>query len=325
MNLGMIGAGRMGAGMVRRLMKAGHHCYVNDHNAPALAALKQAGAEVFESLQAMIMAMPGQRVIWVMVPAGPVTESVISGLSSQLAAGDIVVDGGNSNFKDSARRGVELKAKGIGFVDCGTSGGIWGESRGFCLMVGGRPEDFLAIEPVLRALAPGQGAVEPSRGRVPSKSTAEQGYLHCGPAGAGHFVKMIHNGIEYGLMHAYAEGFEIMRERAQKDIDAATRYQLPLADISELWRRGSVVSSWLLDLTAIALAEDASLKRFQGKVPDSGEGRWSLEAAIEEAVPAPVLAAALFARFRSRQDIAYAEQLLSAMREQFGGHHEVDS
>lgn len=323
MRIGMVGAGRMGAGLLRRLAKGGHECHAYDPNPAALAALEAAGVEGHASLADLAAGMPSPRVLWVMVPSGEPTEAVLQELGSLLQTGDLVVDGGNSNFKDSVRRAVELRAKGIGFVDCGTSGGVWGEQRGFCLMAGGTPEDFARLEPVLRTLAPGRGDVLPSEGRRAGASSADEGYLHCGPAGAGHFVKMVHNGIEYGLMHAYAEGFDLLRGRADAALPGEERYALPLDDIAELWRRGSVVSSWLLDLSARALAADPGLERFQGKVPDSGEGRWSLEAAIEESVPTPVLAAALFARFRSRQDASYAEKLLSAMREQFGGHREV--
>ena len=323
MNLAMIGAGRMGAGMVRRLLAQGHSCFVFDRSPESLKPLASAGAKTFDSLEALVKAMPMPRAVWVMVPSGAATESTLSDLKGLLAKGDIVIDGGNSKYKDSARHGVELAAQGLHFVDCGTSGGVWGEKRGYCLMVGGEPASFKALEPILKSLAPGQGDVAPSEGREGRPSTAEQGYLYCGPAGAGHFVKMIHNGIEYGLMQAYAEGFELMQQRGSEEVEAATRYKdLPLADIAEVWRRGSVVSSWLLDLTAIALAEDQGLARFQGKVPDSGEGRWSLEAAIEESVAAPVLSAALFARFSSRREAAYSNKLLSAMREKFGGHKE---
>jgi 6-phosphogluconate dehydrogenase len=240
-----------------------------------------------------------------------------------LAPGDVVVDGGNSHFKDSVKRAQRLKSKGLQFVDCGTSGGVWGEERGYCLMAGGELEAFKKVEPLLKTLAPGQGGIAPSAGREKRLSTAEQGYLYCGPSGSGHFVKMVHNGIEYGLMQAYAEGFELMGSRNLEALDPSERYTLPLADIAELWRRGSVVSSWLLDLTAMALAEDEGLKSFKGKVPDSGEGRWTLEAAMEESVPAPVLSAALFERYRSRQESSFGDKLLSAMRKQFGGHSEA--
>jgi 6-phosphogluconate dehydrogenase len=324
MNLGMIGAGRMGAGMVRRLLAQGHACFVFDRSPESLKPLAAAGAKTFDSLAALVQALPQPRALWAMVPSGAPTQATLDELKGLLSPGDFVIDGGNSHYKDSARHGLELSAKGLHFVDCGTSGGVWGEKRGYCLMVGGEPDSFKALEPLFRSLAPGQGTIEPSAGREKRASTAEQGYLYCGPAGSGHFVKMIHNGIEYGLMQAYAEGFELMRQRGSEEVEAATRYKgLPLADIAELWRRGSVVSSWLLDLTALALAEDEGLARFQGKVPDSGEGRWSLEAAIEESVAAPVLSAALFARFSSRQEAAYSNKLLSAMREKFGGHHEA--
>jgi 6-phosphogluconate dehydrogenase len=323
MNMGMVGAGRMGGNMVRRLLKGGHSCVVYDRDPKALEALAKEGAGSASSLSNLVAQLKAPRVIWLMVPAGAPTEEAVTELQGLLAAGAVIVDGGNSHFKDSVRRAAALKARGIQFVDCGTSGGVWGEKRGYCLMAGGEAEAFQKVEPLLKTLAPGQGSIDPSPGREGRQSTAEQGYLHCGPAGSGHFVKMLHNGIEYGIMQAYAEGFELLKGRASEEVEASSRFELPLADIAELWRRGSVVSSWLLDLSAMALAEDESLKRFKGHVPDSGEGRWSLEAAIDESVPAPVLSAALFERFRSRQESSYADKLLSAMREKFGGHREA--
>ena len=322
MQLGMVGLGRMGANMARRLMKAGHDCVVTDLNAEAVTALGREGARGAGSLEALVEALAPPRVVWLMVPAGAPTEQTVTRLGMLLAAGDIVVDGGNSWFKDDVRRAEALRARRIEYVDAGTSGGVWGADRGYCLMVGGSPGAVAHIEPVLRALAPGESGIAPSRGRDTKTSTAHLGYLHCGPVGAGHFVKMIHNGIEYGLMQAFAEGFDIMRHAGDEALPENQRYDLDLADIAELWRRGSVVSSWLLDLSAIALAEDPDLAEFTGFVQDSGEGRWTILAAIEEAVPADVLSASLYTRFRSRQEHTFAEKLLSAMRKQFGGHVE---
>jgi 6-phosphogluconate dehydrogenase len=322
MQLGMVGLGRMGANMARRLMKAGHDCVVTDLNAEAVTALGREGAHGAGSLEALVEALAPPRVVWLMVPAGAATEQTVTALGTLLAAGDIVVDGGNSWFKDDVRRAEALRPRGIEYVDAGTSGGVWGAERGYCLMVGGSPVAVSHLEPVLRALAPGESGIPPSRGRDTKTSTAHLGYLHCGPVGAGHFVKMIHNGIEYGLMQAFAEGFDIMRHAGDEALPENQRFDLDLADIAELWRRGSVVSSWLLDLSAIALAEDPDLAEFTGFVQDSGEGRWTILAAIEEAVPADVLSASLYTRFRSRQEHTFAEKLLSAMRKQFGGHVE---
>jgi 6-phosphogluconate dehydrogenase len=322
MQLGLVGMGRMGANMARRLMKAGHDCVVTDLNAAAVAALGREGATGVESLQALVGALTPPRAVWLMVPAGAPTEQTVTTLGTLLAAGDIVIDGGNSWFKDDVRRAATLSARGIEYVDAGTSGGVWGAERGYCLMVGGSAAAVAHIEPVLRSLAPGEAGVAPSPGREQKVSTAHLGYLHCGPVGAGHFVKMVHNGIEYGLMQAFAEGFDIMRHAGDETLPEAQRYPLDLADIAELWRRGSVVSSWLLDLSAIALAEDPDLADYTGFVQDSGEGRWTILAAIEEAVPADVLSASLYARFRSRQEHTFAEKMLSAMRKQFGGHVE---
>jgi 6-phosphogluconate dehydrogenase len=323
MQLGLVGLGKMGANMARRLLKAGHTCVVTDLSADAVAAMARDGATGAGSLEGLVAALATPRVVWVMVPAGEATERTVETLGTLLTAGDIVIDGGNSWFKDDVRRGAALAARGIRYVDAGTSGGVWGADRGYCLMVGGTPEAVAHIEPVLRALAPGEAGIAPSRGRDGKKSTAHLGYLHCGPVGAGHFVKMIHNGIEYGMMQAFAEGFDIMRHRASEKLPADERYDLNLADIAEVWRRGSVVTSWLLDLTASALAKDQQLEHFSGSVEDSGEGRWTIEAAIEEAVPADVLAASLFVRFRPRQQHTFAEKVLSAMRLGFGGHVEA--
>jgi 6-phosphogluconate dehydrogenase len=322
MQLGLVGLGRMGANMARRLMKAGHTCVVTDLNAEAVASMARDGATGAASLDALVAALDPPRAVWVMVPAGEPTEKTVATLGALLSPGDIVIDGGNSWFKDDVRRAGILAPRGVLYVDAGTSGGVWGAERGYCLMVGGTNEAVAHIEPILRALAPGEAGIAPSRGRDGRSSTAHLGYLHCGPVGAGHFVKMIHNGIEYGMMQAFAEGFDIMRHAGDDTLPAAQRYRLDLADIAELWRRGSVVSSWLLDLSAIALAEDPDLAEYTGFVQDSGEGRWTILAAIEEAVPAEVLSASLYARFRSRQEHTFAEKMLSAMRKQFGGHAE---
>jgi 6-phosphogluconate dehydrogenase len=325
MQIGLVGLGKMGANMARRLIKAGHQCVVTDLSADAIAALARDGATGTSSLEALVAALTPPRAVWVMVPAGTATEQTVMRLGSLLESGDVVVDGGNSWFKDDVRRAAVLAPSGIRYVDAGTSGGVWGAERGYCLMVGGSADAFAQIEPVLRDLAPGQAGIASSRGRGAKASTAHLGYLHCGPVGAGHFVKMIHNGIEYGMMQAFAEGFDIMRHAGDDTLPADHRYHLDLADVAELWRRGSVVSSWLLDLTAIALAEDPDLAEYTGFVQDSGEGRWTIMAAIEEAVPADVLSASLSTRVRSRQEHTFAEKILSAMRKQFGGHVEPKS
>jgi 6-phosphogluconate dehydrogenase len=321
MQIGMIGLGRMGASMVRRLLKGGHECVVNDRNADAIAAVRADGATGARDLDELVDLLAAPRAVWVMVPSGAPTEETVMDLARRLRPGDIIIDGGNSYFKDSVRRAREIGARGIEYVDAGTSGGVWGAQRGYCLMVGGTKEAVARIEPVLRTLAPGRGDIPATPGRD-GGGTAEQGYLHCGPVGAGHFVKMVHNGIEYGLMQAYAEGFDILNSADSTALPPEFRFDLNLADIAELWRRASVVSSWLLDLTSIALADDRELSAFSGVVQDSGEGRWTVQAAIEEAVPADVLTASLFARFRSRQSHTFGEKLLSAMRKQFGGHTE---
>ena len=323
MQIGMVGLGRMGANMVRRLMQGGHTCVVTDLDEEAVRTLSAEGATGRTSLQALVEALAAPRVVWLMVPAGAATETTVTALGSLLSSGDVIVDGGNSWFKDDVRRARALAGRGIHYVDAGTSGGVWGAERGYCLMVGGPREAFALVEPVLRTLAPGESGIAPSPGREGrTRSTAHLGYLHCGPAGAGHFVKMIHNGIEYGMMQAFAEGFDILRHASSPALPEEIRFELDLADVAELWRRGSVVSSWLLDLTAIALAEDPALEGYTGYVQDSGEGRWTIQAAIEEAVPADVLSAALYTRFRSRQEHTFAEKVLSAMRKQFGGHAE---
>jgi 6-phosphogluconate dehydrogenase len=320
MKLGMIGLGRMGANMARRLMKGGHQCAVFDLNADNVKQLAAAGAEGAKSLDDLVSKLDKPRAVWVMVPAGAPTEKTVTDLAARMSAGDVIIDGGNSHYKDDARRAGTLKAKGIFYVDAGTSGGIWGAERGYCLMIGGEAEAVNRLEPIFKTLAPGQGDIPPSPGR--KSNSAEQGYLHCGPPGAGHFVKMVHNGIEYGLMQAYAEGFDILSKANSKEFPEELRYNLNLPDIAELWRRGSVVTSWLLDLAGIALAEDPQLKDYTGWVQDSGEGRWTIQAAIEAAVPVQVLSAALYTRFRSREEHSFAEKVLSAMRMKFGGHVE---
>ena len=322
MQLGMIGLGRMGANMVRRLIRGGHQCAVYDRSPDAVRQLASEGATGAASLDELIAAMPKPRHIWIMIPPGPPTESTVQVLGEKLGPGDTIVDGGNTFFKDDIRRAKALAGRGIHYVDAGTSGGIHGLERGYCIMIGGDTESVKRLDPIFRTLAPGRGSVERTPGRDARPSTAEGGYLHCGPVGAGHFVKMVHNGIEYGIMQAIAEGFDIMKGAANPTVEEQYRLQMPLADIAELWRRGSVLSSWLIDLTAKALAEDEKLSRFSGHVADSGEGRWTVMAAVEEAVPADTIAAALFTRFRSRMEESYAEKVLSAMRFQFGGHVE---
>ena len=323
MKLGMIGLGRMGANMARRLMAGGHACVVFDRNQGTVKELRGEGAIGATSLDDLVSKLDKPRIAWIMVPAGAPTEDVVSTLGGRMDSGDIVIDGGNSYFKDDVRRGKALAPSGIHYVDVGTSGGIWGLERGYCMMVGGSEEALKHLDPILRTLAPGRGEIERTPGREKGNGTAEDGYLHCGPVGSGHFVKMIHNGIEYGLMQAYAEGFDIMRGAAAEGVDPEHRYELNLADIAEVWRRGSVVSSWLLDLTAMALVESPDLSHYSGFVQDSGEGRWTIMAAIEEAVPADVLSASLYSRFRSRQEHTFAEKVLSAMRHKFGGHVEL--
>ena len=314
----------MGGNIVRRLMRAGHSCVVYDANAAAGQALSGEGAVAATSIADLVNALgESPRTVWVMLPAGKITEDTIAELGKLMKSGDAIIDGGNTNFKDDVRRARELKPKGFHYLDVGTSGGVWGLERGYCLMIGGDAESVKRLDPIFSALAPGVGSIERTQHREKLDPRAEQGYIHAGPAGAGHFVKMIHNGIEYGMMQAFAEGFDIMKNRAWSKLPADERYDLNLADISEVWRRGSVVTSWLLDLTASALAKDAKLEHFSGNVEDSGEGRWTIEAAIEEAVPADVLAASLFVRFRSRQDHTFAEKVLSAMRLGFGGHVEA--
>ena len=334
MQLGMIGLGRMGANMTRRLMRAGHQCVVFDKNAASMQALVQEGAVAAQSLDDFVAKLKPPRAAWLMVPAAAV-DSTLHDLASRLQAGDLVVDGGNSYYIDDIRRAADLAKQGVHYVDVGTSGGIWGVERGYCLMIGGPAIAVDRLDPIFKSLAPGRGSISRTPGRETVKGTAEEGYLHCGPAGAGHFVKMVHNGIEYGLMAAYAEGLNILRHagvgKQARGVDAETTplrnpehyiYEFQLADIAELWRRGSVVASWLLDLNAKALLKDPDLKDFSGHVSDSGEGRWTLAAAIDEGTPAPVLTAALNQRFTSRGEDEFAAKILSAMRFEFGGHVE---
>jgi 6-phosphogluconate dehydrogenase len=322
MRLGMVGLGRMGANMARRLMRGGHEVVVSDLSADNVKHLAGEGAIASTALDDFVSKLGKPRVAWLMVPAGGPTEQSVVALSQKMQAGDILIDGGNSCFKDDIRRSRQLKDKGIHYVDVGTSGGVWGLERGYCMMIGGPKEAVQHLDPIFKTLAPGRGDIPRTPGREKLPGTAEEGYIYCGPSGAGHFVKMVHNGIEYGMMQAYAEGFDIFRCANSKELPEEQRYELNLADIAEVWRRGSVVSSWLLDLTAMAMAENPTLSEYTGYVQDSGEGRWTIEAAVAEAVPADVLSAALFTRFRSRQEHTFAEKVLSAMRQKFGGHVE---
>jgi 6-phosphogluconate dehydrogenase len=334
MQLGMIGLGRMGANMVQRLMAAGHDCVVFDMNPDAVQALVQDGATGADSVADLCAKLSTPRAVWIMVPAA-VVDRVIADLRPHLQADDTIIDGGNSNYQEDIRHQKALRDAGIHFLDCGTSGGVWGRERGYCLMIGGDTDAVQRLDPIFKALAPGMGDIERTHGRSGEPGTAEQGYLHCGPSGAGHFVKMVHNGIEYALMASYAEGLNLLKHagigREDQVADAETaplanpehyQYDFNLADVAEVWRRGSVVASWLLDLTAIALQEDGELASFGGRVSDSGEGRWTCQAAIETGTPAPLLTAALYERFSSRGEADFANKILSAMRYQFGGHHE---
>ena len=324
MQLGMIGLGRMGGNLVRRLLRAGHSCVVYDASSKVVAELVALGAVGATSLADLVAKLDQRpRAAWVMLPSGDITEATVSTLGGLLSPQDILIDGGNSNFKDDVRRAKALAAKGIRYMDVGTSGGVWGLERGYCLMIGGERAAFEFLDPIFAALAPGAGAIPRTEDRGARDQRVEQGYLYAGPSGAGHFVKMIHNGIEYGMMQAFAEGFDILQSRASEKLPADERYDFDLADVAEVWRRGSVVTSWLLDLSASALATDGELEHFSGHVEDSGEGRWTIDAAVEQAVPADVLAAALFVRFRSRQGHTFAEKMLSAMRLGFGGHVEA--
>jgi 6-phosphogluconate dehydrogenase len=321
MQLGLIGLGRMGGNMARRLMAGGHQVVAWDRSTDAIAGVVKGGASGAASLDELVAKLQPPRAVWIMVPAGDPTEQTVAALAERLQPGDTIVDGGNTHFKDDVRRASTLRAKQLHYVDVGTSGGVWGAERGYCLMIGGDRGAVERLTPIFRTLAPGEGTIERTPG-IAAATTAHEGFVHCGPAGAGHFVKMIHNGIEYGLMQSYAEGFDILRHAGSETLPEHHRYEFNLAEIAEVWRRGSVVSSWLLDLTARALSEDPRLERFEGHVGDSGEGRWTVAAAIEEDVPAQVLTTALYARFRSRRDHTFAEQLLSALRAQFGGHVE---
>jgi 6-phosphogluconate dehydrogenase len=334
MQIGMIGLGRMGANMVRRLMKAGHQCVVYDRSAEAVAQLAAEGAAGAASVADLVARLQPPRAVWLMVPAA-VVDASIAEVAAHLVEGDALIDGGNSYYVDDIRRAKELVVRGIGYVDVGTSGGVWGLERGYCMMIGGPLETVQRLDAIFAALAPGRGEITRTPGRDAAGGTAEQGYLHCGPNGAGHFVKMVHNGIEYGLMAAYAEGFGILKSagigRRAHDVDAETtplrdpehyQYEMNLPDIAEVWRRGSVIASWLLDLSATALWQDPQLDAFAGRVSDSDEGRWTIKAAIDEAVPVPVLTAALYERFASRGEAEFQNKLMSAMRLQFGGHHE---
>jgi 6-phosphogluconate dehydrogenase len=334
MQLGMIGLGRMGANMVRRLMRGGHECVVHDTSPDMVAKMAAEGAVAATTLEAFLGRLTSPRVVWLMIPAATVTP-ILEQLAPRLAPGDIIIDGGNSNYRDDIDRAKQLAARGLHYVDCGTSGGVFGLERGYCLMIGGEKEVVTRLDPLFATLAPGRGTLAATPGRQGRAGTAEEGYLHCGPSGAGHFVKMVHNGIEYGLMAAYAEGLNILQKanigKADHAADAETtplrnpeyyQFDFNVADVTEVWRRGSVVASWLLDLTASALAGDPQLEKFSGQVSDSGEGRWTLQAAIDEAVPAHVLATALFERFSSRGQAEYQNRVLSAMRYEFGGHQE---
>ncbi len=325
MQLGMVGLGRMGANMVRRLMRGGHHCVVFDLNPEHVARLVQEGATGAASIEEFLNQLSKPRAVWAMVPAGDPTEQTVMGLAQRMERGDIIVDGGNSYFKDDVRRAKILQDKGVQYLDVGTSGGVWGLERGYCMMIGGSEQAAKHLDPIFKTLAPGRGTIQRTPGREKMSGTAEEGYLYCGPSGAGHFVKMVHNGIEYGLMQAYAEGFDIFRNANSKELPEDCRYELDLPDIAEVWRRGSVVESWLLDLTAMAMLENPTLDDYAGSVQDSGEGRWTIMTAIEEAVPAAVLSASLYTRFRSRQERSFAEKVLSAMRHKFGGHVERPS
>jgi 6-phosphogluconate dehydrogenase len=325
MQIGLVGLGRMGANMVRRLQKDGHTCAVFDLSPESVKKMAAEGATGATSLEDLVQKLAKPRAVWVMVPAGKATESTVQTLAAAMEAGDTIIDGGNSFYKDDIRRAAEFKKRGINYVDAGTSGGVWGVERGYCLMVGADQEVFDRLEPIFKTLSPGIGKIDRTPGFDKIASTAEHGYLRVGPPGSGHFVKMIHNGIEYGLMQAYGEGLDVLVHKNSADLPENERFDLNVRDIVELWRRGSVVGSWLLDLTSMALVENPDLSNYTGSVEDSGEGRWTINAAIEEAVPVEVLASALFTRFRSRREHTFAEKVLSAMRYKFGGHIESGS
>jgi len=322
MQIGVIGLGRMGGNITRRLIQNGHEAVVYDHDANAVATLRQVGAIGAAGVDKLVKQLEPPRAVWIMLPAGKITEDTIGQLAELLAPGDIIIDGGNTFWKDDVRRAKKLKERAIHYVDVGTSGGIWGLERGYCMMIGGAKDVVEHLDPLFKALAPGLGNAARTLGRDDRDPRAELGYIHAGPTGAGHFVKMVHNGIEYGLMQAFAEGFDILKNANSQALPEDVRFEFDLADIAEVWRRGSVISSWLLDLTASALAADPKLADFEGVVEDSGEGRWTIMAAIEETVPADVLSAALYTRFRSRRDHTFAEKILSAMRKGFGAHVE---
>ena len=323
MELGIIGLGRMGGSMSERLMRAGHTCVVFDHTAAVVQDLAKKGATASTGLADLVKQLTAPRAVWVMLPSGAITEATVNELAGLLSPGDTIIDGGNTYYKDDIRRAAALREKQITYLDVGTSGGIWGIDRGYCMMIGGEEAAVRRLDPIFATLAPGIGTIERTPHRDGYDPRAEQGYIHAGPAGAGHFVKMVHNGIEYGMMQAYAEGFDILRNKNSEELPEAERFTLNMPDIAEVWRRGSVVSSWQLDLTAMALAESPDLDSYHGAVPDSGEGRWTVEAAVEEAVPAPVITASLFARFESRRQHGFGNKLLSAMRAKFGGHAEA--
>ena len=320
MQIGIVGLGRMGANIGRRLMKHGHSVVGYDASPAMVKGLE--GATGAASLDDVVAKLAAPRTVWVMLPSGKITEDAIAALGGLLSQGDTIIDGGNSFFKDDIRRAKDLAQRGIGYIDVGTSGGVWGLDRGYCMMIGGDAANVLRLDPIFKALAPGAGDIARTPNRDKTDPRVTEGYMHAGPAGAGHFVKMVHNGIEYGLMQAYAEGFDIMRGRSSETLPQDERFDINVADVAEVWRRGSVVASWLLDLTAIALAKSEHLDEFSGKVEDSGEGRWTVQAAVDEAVAAPVITAALFSRFRSRSGNTFGEKLLSAMRKEFGGHIE---
>ena len=323
MQLAVVGLGRMGANIARRVMKhGGHQTVVYDKNADAVAALANDGSTGAASLEDLVGKLAAPRTVWVMLPSGPITESAIDTLGKLLSKDDVIIDGGNTFWQDDIRRGKTLAARGIHYLDVGTSGGVWGLERGYCMMIGGDKEVVTRLDPIFKALAPGRGDIPQTPGRGGRARRGEQGFIHAGPIGSGHFVKMIHNGIEYGLMQAYAEGFDILKNANSDALPSDHRFDLDIADIAEVWRRGSVIPSWLLDLTAAALAKQPKLENYSGFVEDSGEGRWTVNAAIDEAVPAEVLTAALYTRFRSRRDHTFAEKILSAMRAGFGGHKE---
>lgn len=322
MQLGMIGLGRMGGNIVRRLLRAGHSAVVYDKDEKAVASLAADGAAGTTALEDFVAKLERPRTAWVMLPAGRITETTIEALAKLMGEGDVIIDGGNTFWQDDVRRGRALKPRGIHYLDVGTSGGVWGIERGYCMMIGGEKAVVDRLDPIFKALAPGVGDIERTPHREGRDPRIEHGYIHAGPVGAGHFVKMVHNGIEYGLMQAYAEGFDILKNAAIEALPPEHRFNFDIADIAEVWRRGSVIPSWLLDLTASALAQSPALDSYSGFVEDSGEGRWTINAAIDEAVPAEVLTAALFARFRSRKDHTFAEKILSAMRAGFGGHKE---